>query len=208
MGVMMRLDESSVNELLQDLPNWQLSRRILVIAVCWLVFGLGFFLLFWQQSLKSNELLDTDIRSALSRLDTQSQMLLERPAIEAELIVLEAQLPVLKMALPSERELASLLERINGMILDHGLRLSQFKPDMPQNQEVMRVVPVVLSVRGEGATVAQLPNYIASLTRQVRLKNFEMSVMPDSRGWQLNGLLNAFAQLPASAPSAKELAIQ
>lgn len=205
---MMRLDEISLDELLQDLPSWQLSRRMLVIAVCWLVFGVGFFFLFWQQSLESNARLDADIRSALARLSTQSQMLVDRPAIEAELIALEAQLPVLKMALPSERELASLLERINAMLLDHGLRLSQFKPETAEHQEVMRVVPVVLSVRGEGATVAQLPNYIASLTRQVRLKNFEMSVMPDNSGWQLNGLLNAFAQLPAGTPQAQELASQ
>lgn len=205
---MMRLDEINLNELIQDLPNWQLSRRLLVIAVCWVVFGVGFFFLFWQQSLDSNARLDEDIRSALTRLNTQSHMLVERPAIEAQLTVLEAQLPVLKMALPSERELASLLERINAMILDNGLRLSQFKPEAPENLEVMRVVPVVLSVRGDGVTVAQLPNYIASLTRQVRLKNFEMQVMPDNAGWQLNGQLNAFAQLPANTTQAQELAIR
>ena len=204
----MRLDEINVNELLQDLPNWNVGRRMAVIGVCWLVFGVGFFFLFWQESLDSNVRLDAEIRSALTRLNTQSQMLLERPAIETELTALEAQLPVLKQALPSERELASLLERINGMILDHGLWLSEFKPDAAVNEEVMRVVPVALSVRGEGASVAQLPNYIAGLTRQVRLKNFEMSVMPDNSGWQLTGLLNAFAQLPAGAPPAKELAIQ
>lgn len=205
---MMRLDEMNLNELIQDLPNWQLSRRLLVISMCWVVFGVGFFFLFWQQSLESNARMDADIRSALARLNTQSHMLVERPAIEAQLTVLETQLPVLKMALPSERELASLLERINAMILDHGLRLSQFKPEAPENQEVMRVVPVLLSVRGEGATVAQLPNYIASLTRQVRLKNFEMQVMPDNEGWQLNGQLNAFAQLPANTTQAQELAIR
>jgi type IV pilus assembly protein PilO len=205
---MMRLDEMNLNDLIQDLPNWQLSRRLLVISVCWVVFGVGFFFLFWQQSLESNARMDADIRSALARLNTQSHMLVERPAIEAQLTVLEAQLPVLKMALPSERELASLLERINAMILDHGLRLSRFKPETPENQEVMRVVPVLLSVRGEGATVAQLPNYIASLTRQVRLKNFEMQVMPDNAGWQLNGQLNAFAQLPANTTQAQELAIR
>lgn len=204
----MRLDEMNLNDLIQDLPNWQLSRRLLVISVCWVVFGVGFFFLFWQQSLESNARIDADIRSALARLNTQSHMLVERPAIEAQLTVLEAQLPVLKMALPSERELASLLERINAMILDHGLRLSRFKPETPENQEVMRVVPVLLSVRGEGATVAQLPNYIASLTRQVRLKNFEMQVMPDNAGWQLNGQLNAFAQLPANTTQAQELAIR
>jgi len=204
----MRLDEINLNEWIQDLPNWKVRRRMAVIGACWLVFGVGFFFLFWQQSLESNVRLDSDIRGALTRLNAQSQMLVERPAIESELAALEAQLPVLKQALPSERELASLLERINGMILDHGLWLSEFKPEAAVNQEVMRVVPVMLNVRGQGATVAQLPNYIASLTRQVRLKNFEMSVMPDNSGWQLNGLLNAFAQLPASVPQAKELGIQ
>ena len=90
---MMRLDEMNLNDLIQDLPNWQLSRRLLVISVCWVVFGVGFFFLFWQQSLESNARMDADIRSALARLNTQSHMLVERPAIEAQLTVLEAQLP-------------------------------------------------------------------------------------------------------------------
>uniref|UniRef100_UPI0039B3F9E0 type 4a pilus biogenesis protein PilO n=1 Tax=Vibrio vulnificus TaxID=672 RepID=UPI0039B3F9E0 len=82
--------------------------------------------------------LDTNIQESLARLDTQSRLLLDRPAIEAELAQLEVQLPLLKMALPSERELASLLERINEVILDHGLKLAEFTPKEPLSREVMR----------------------------------------------------------------------
>jgi Tfp pilus assembly protein PilO len=141
----------------------------------------------------------------LGRLDAQSQLLLDRPVIEAELVELEAQLPLLKMALPSERELASLLARINDVILDHELKLSEFTPKEPLNREVMRVVPVTVSVRGDGDAISRLPNHIAALSRQVSLKEFDMAYLPDEGGWQMTGELNAFAQLPTNTPPVEEV---
>jgi Tfp pilus assembly protein PilO len=143
--------------------------------------------------------LDINIQESLTRLDTQSKLLLDRPLIEAELAQLEVQLPLLKMALPTERELASLLGRINDLILDHNIKLAEFTPKDPLNLEVMRVVPVKVSLRGSGDSISRLPNYIAALSRQVSLKEFDMKHLTDEGGWQMNGELNAFAQLPADA---------
>jgi Tfp pilus assembly protein PilO len=165
---------------------------------------LGFFL-FWKDTLTVSTQLETNIQESLARLDTQSRLLLDRPAIEAELAQLEVQLPLLKMALPSERELASLLERINEVILYHELKLAEFTPKEPLNREVMRVVPVTVSVRGDGDAIARLPNYIAALSRQVSLKEFDMAYLPDDGGWQMTGELNAFAQLPLNATQTEEV---
>jgi type IV pilus assembly protein PilO len=176
-----------------------------LIGGLWLVFlVLGFFL-FWKDTLTVSTQLETNIRESLDRLDTQSRLLLDRPAIEAELAQLEVQLPLLKMALPSERELASLLERINEVILDHELKLAEFTPKEPLNREVMRVVPVTVSVRGDGDAISRLPNYIAALSRQVSLKEFDMAYLPDEGGWKMTGELNAFAQLPLNAPQTVEV---
>ncbi len=163
----MRLDEMSFRDLADELPLLPWSKRLLLIGGLWLVFlVLGFFL-FWKDTLTISTQLETNIQESLARLDTQSRLLLDRPAIEAELAQLEVQLPLLKMALPSERELASLLERINEVILDHGLKLAEFTPKEPLNREVMRVVPVTVSVRGDGDAISRLPNYIAALSSQV-----------------------------------------
>lgn len=194
----MRLDEISLESLKEELPLLGAPMRIALILLIWLVLGILSFFLFWGSSLDMNQQLEKDIQESLSRLESQSILLLEAPAVEAELAALEAQLPVLKMALPSERELASLLGRINEMILDKQLKLSEFTPQPSINKEVMRVVPVKVSVHGQGDAISRLPNYIASLSRQVSLKEFEMQVQPESGDWQMVGELNAFAQLPAN----------
>ncbi|WP_334119129.1 type 4a pilus biogenesis protein PilO [Limnobacter sp.] len=196
----MRLDERDFRTLLEDLPLLSVSNRIFVVLGTWVLLVVVCFLMFWKEDVDTSFRLDMDIRNSLQRLDAQSQLLLEAPAIEERLAQLEAQLPVLTMALPTERELASLLGRINEMILGQKLSLSEFTPQAPVNKEVMRIVPVKVRVRGEGGAISRLPNHIAGLSRQVSLKEFEMSVLPDSDGWQLNGELNAFAQLSANAP--------
>lgn len=201
----MRLDEMSFRDLVDELPLLPFSKRLLLIAVLWLVFLVLGYVLFWKDSLTISTQLETNIQGSLGRLDAQSQLLLDRPVIEAELAELEAQLPLLKMALPSERELASLLARINDVILDHELKLSEFTPKEPLNREVMRVVPVTVSVRGDGDAISRLPNHIAALSRQVSLKEFDMAYLPDEGGWQMTGELNAFAQLPTNTPPVEEV---
>lgn len=100
----MRLDEMNFRDLAEELPLLPFSKRLLLIAGLWLVFLILGFLLFWKDSLTISTQLETNIQESLARLDTQSRLLLDRPAIEADLAELEVQLPLLKMALPSERE--------------------------------------------------------------------------------------------------------
>jgi type IV pilus assembly protein PilO len=200
----MRLDEMSFRDLANELPSLSVSQRLLLMAGLWLLFlVLGFFL-FWKDCLTMSTQLDANIQESLTRLDTQSKLLLDRSEIEAELAQLEVQLPLLKMALPTERELASLLGRINDLILDHNIKLAEFTPKEPLNLEVMRVVPVKVSLRGSGDSISRLPNHIAALSRQVSLKEFDIKHLTDEGGWQMNGELNAFAQLPADAQQLQE----
>lgn len=196
----MRLDEMSLREVADELFLLPVSKRLLLIGGLWVVLMVLGFFLFWKDSLTTSTQLEASTQESLARLDTQSRLLLDRAAIEAELARLEVQLPLLKMALPSERELASLLKRINDLILDHELKLAEFTPKEPLNREVMRVVPVTVSVRGDGSSIARLPNYIAALSRQVSLKEFDMAYSPDEGGWQMTGELHAFAQLRPDAP--------
>jgi Tfp pilus assembly protein PilO len=198
----MRLDELDVRTFVENLPLLSGLNRISIVLGMWVVLAIVCFLIFWKDGFEANARLEMEIQDSLTRLDSQSLLLLEAPAIEGKLAQLEAQLPTLTMALPTERELASLLGRINETILAQELSLSEFTPQESVDKEVMRVVPVKLRVRGQGIAIAKLPNQIASLSRQVSLKEFEMSVLPDSEGWQLDGELNAFAQLSANATKA------
>lgn len=194
----MRLDDLNLRDLVDELPYLPFPKRVLLVAGIWLVFFVLSFFLYWKNHLDTSTQLEMSIQESLARLNAQSQLLLDQPAIEEELAQLEVQLPLLKKALPSERELASLLGRINDVILNNDLQLAEFTPMAPINQEVMRVVPVKVSVRGQSESIARLPNYVAALTRQVSLKEFEMVYVSEDARWQLTGELNAFAQLPTN----------
>lgn len=198
----MSLDEWSLDEATDQLVQLGVAKRMLLVVALWMVLATGAFFVVWQDDLEQARKAETEIQTSLDKLKAESQLLLEQPAIELELAELELLLPELKKTLPSERELASLLGRINEMILDNTLRLAEFTPQQHQDLEVMRRVPVKLTVRGEGASIAKLPNHIASLSRQVTMKEFEMSLIPESGVWQLSGELNAFAQPVASQPGA------
>lgn len=204
----MNLNELSLKELATELPLLSFPKRLLVIAAVWLTLLMIGYFLFWKHDLETSQRLEMSIQESLGRLNLQSQLLLEAPTIEAQLAQLELQLPLLKMALPTERELASLLERINELILDQKLKLIDFTPGEPINQEVMRIVPVKVSVHGEGDAISRLPNQIASLSRQVSLKEFEMALVPESRTWKMTGALNAYAQLPTMTPQSEPKTLQ
>jgi Tfp pilus assembly protein PilO len=194
----MRLDEMSVSTILAELPYISRGNRIVLVIGAWLILSFVCLFWLWKPDLSMSTQLETTIQETLSRLNTQSALLLDEPLITAELQELESQVPILKKALPSERELASLLERINQTILDYQLTLSEFTPLPPIDGEVMRIVPVKLSVRGNGESISQLPNHIAKLSRQVSMKEFELSILPNSVEWQMTGQLKAYAQLPVN----------
>lgn len=192
----MQLNEITFSNVMQQLSQLRPFQRLLLAVGIWMLLLVVGLLVSWKSSVEASMTLDGNIKAAMSRLETQSQLITEGPLIQAELVQLETQLPVLKMALPSERELASLLGRINQLILERELVLVEYTPQAPINQEVMRRVPIKINLRGDGAVVSQLPNDLAELSRQVSLKKFEMSYLPESAGWQMTGELNAFAQLP------------
>jgi type IV pilus assembly protein PilO len=203
----MSLDEWSLDEATDQLVQLGVAKRMLLVVALWMVLATGAFFVVWQDDLEQARQAETEIQTSLDKLKAESQLLLEQPAIELELAELELLLPELKKTLPSERELASLLGRINEMILDNSLRLAEFTPQKHQDLEVMRRVPVKLTVRGEGASIAKLPNHIASLSRQVTMKEFEMSLIPESGVWQLSGELNAFAQ-PVAGQSGAPVSVE
>lgn len=196
---MLQLNELDAETLLQQAHLLTWKQRLSMVAIFWLLFVVAGYFIWWRDDLSRAEQQNSDITEALSRLNAKSSLLLEQPKLEVDLAKLRAQLPVLKQSLPSDRELAALLDRINRVIQSNRMGLSEFVPEESQNQEVMRVVPVKLSVTGKGRDVALLPNHVARLTRQATLKDFEVVLSDNSGEWELHGQLLAYAQLPANA---------
>lgn len=197
---MLQINELDAETLLSHAHLLTWKQRFSIVAIFWILFGVMGYFMWWRDDLAQAEQQNLEITDALSRLNSQSSLLLEQPKLEVDLAKLRAQLPVLKQSLPSDRELATLLDRINKVIQSNRMGLSEFVPEESQYQEVMRVVPVKLSVTGKGRDVSLLPNHVARLTRQATLKDFEVVLSETTGEWELHGQLLAYAQLPANAP--------
>jgi Tfp pilus assembly protein PilO len=128
-------------------------------------------------------------------------LLLRQPELEKQLATLRYQLPQLQKSLPTERQVADLLSRINMVIQSENTLLQEFVPQPSIPLEVMQVVPVRVVAYGIGESLAQFPNRLAKLSRQVNLKNFEIVALDNNERWRLTGTIQAYTQLslqPAS----------
>ena len=182
---MLQLNELDYKNLGRQLPLLTWQQRLGLVLVAWLVVALLGYAVWWRGQLEQAEQQHAQVAESMGRLLKKSSLLLEQPAVEIDLAKLRSQLPILQQALPTDRELADLLDRIHQVIRVNGMGLAEFVPAESSNQEVMRVVPVALAVSGEGRDVSRLPNHVAQLTRQATLKNFDVTLSDKGGGWKL-----------------------
>ncbi|HEX4918305.1 MAG TPA: type 4a pilus biogenesis protein PilO [Limnobacter sp.] len=197
----LQLDGINLEQLLGKLHLLDIRQRILIAFGVFFLLMLGFYLVSWKGQIEELAQNDTDIQDRHTRLASKSNLLLERLAVERELAGLEKRLPMLKQSLPTDEDLANLLEDINALIRDQNLQLAEFSPGEPKALEVMKQVPVSLSVSGHGPTIALVPLKVADLSRQVTFAKLEVTEQGEGERWRMTGELHAFAQLhPQVAP--------
>lgn len=197
----MRWTESqSVLDLMEWLDGNSLRDRVLmVLGLGVLLFGLMYALV-WRGALQNMEIQDAQIAQLLAELDQQSGLLLDKPKLTAQLETLQARLPELQRALPSGAEQANLLARLHELLQVKNTSLAQFTPQKPRNLEVMGVLPVRMDVGGQADLLAQIPNDIARLSRQVNIEEFEILHDAQQRRWRFQAVLLAYSQLYPDLP--------
>lgn len=192
---------------LQQVRSWALTHKthhkLLVGVGVFVAIGVLASVLVWREQLNHLRAMDEQIGQLVSQLDQETLLLLKSQKLRAELAMLEQQLPALKTALPTEAQVAVLLARVNTLLESSGLQLVEFSPQPVVDEEVMRVIPVKLVVRGHGMAIAKVPNQVVALSRQVGFEAFDMAFEKDgaANDWQLNAILKAYTQLPAGASS-------
>lgn len=188
---------------LQQVRSWALTHKthhkFLMGLGVFVVIGLLAYVLVWREQLNQAQAMDEQINQLISDLDNETLLLLKSQKLRAELNLLEQQLPALKTALPTEAQVAVLLGRVNTLLESSGLQLVEFSPQPVVDEEVMRVIPVKLVVRGNGMAIAKVPNQVVALSRQVGFEAFDMTIEEDgaANDWQLNAILRAYSQLPS-----------
>lgn len=203
---MIELNQEGLESLLRGVHR--LPRRIKwamhagIVVLCLIVSAM----VLWVDDIQSAVQLDQDIQRTLGELHRQVLALKDKSHMELELAALEKQLPKLKSALPNDKEMPALLDRLNASILSHSLTLGEFKPLSPVDRDVMTVIPVKVRIQGDSTNVSRIPNFLAEFPRKVSLTDFQMNYQTEQKAWVLSGQISAFAQLGVrlSAPPAPD----
>lgn len=116
------------------------------------IFGMLAAAVYWQFFLSSEWAARSEAQTELLRLRAEAeqtrQIANQRPRLEQEIKLLEAQLQRMVQALPTEKEIPSLLKRVASLGQETDLNVALFKPGAPVAKEFYTEVPVQLKVMG------------------------------------------------------------
>jgi type IV pilus assembly protein PilO len=108
--------------------------------------------LYWQFVLGAEWAARSEAQAELLRLRAQAeqtrQIAGQKPRLEQEITLLEAQLQRTVQQLPTEKEIPAFLKRVAGLGQETDLDVTLFKPGTPVAKEFYTEVPIQLKVTG------------------------------------------------------------
>lgn len=136
------------------------------------IFGILAVIVYWQFFLRSEWATRSEVQAELLRLKAQAeqtrQIADQKPRLEQEIKLVEAELQRTIQQLPTEKEIPSLLKRVAGLGQEADLDVALFKPGTPVAKEFYTEIPVQLKVMG---TYHNLGLFFERLGRLERIVN-------------------------------------
>lgn len=137
------------------------------------IVGVLTVLLYWQLLLQSAWTARNEVQSELLRVRAEAertrQIASQRPGLEQEITVLEAQLERTIRQLPTEKEIPALLKRVAGLGQETDLDVASFKPGSAVAKDFYTEIPVQLKVRGTYHDLGLLFERLGQLERIVNV---------------------------------------
>lgn len=157
------------------------------------IVGILAVVVYWQFVLRSEWAERSEIQAELQRLQTQAeqtrQIAGQRPRLEQETALLEAELQRAIQALPTDKEIPALLKRIAGLGQEADLAVALFKPGSPVTKEFYTEIPVQLKVMG---TYHNLGLFFERLGRLERIVNVvDMTIHQATKGQRAGDTIQA-----------------
>lgn len=137
------------------------------------IFGTLAAVVYWQFFLSSEWAARSEAQTELLRLKAEAeqtrQIANQRPYLEQEIKLLDAQLQRTLQQLPTEKEIPSLLKRVASLGQETDLNVALFKPGTPVAKEFYTEVPVQLKVMGTYHDLGLLFERLGRLERIVNV---------------------------------------
>lgn len=152
------------------------------------IFGILAVIVYWQFFLRSEWAARSEVQAELLRLKAQAeqtrQIAGQKPRLEQEIKLVEAELQRTIQQLPTEKEIPSLLKRVAGLGQEVDLDVALFKPGTPVAKEFYTEIPVQLKVMG---TYHNLGLFFERLGRLERIVNVADLTMRQAMKGQRTG---------------------
>ncbi len=141
--------------------------------------------LYWHFFLGAEWAARSEAHAELLRLRAQAeqarQIAGQKPRLEQEIKLLEAQLQRTVQQLPTEKEIPALLKRVAGLGQETDLDVTLFKPGAPVAKEFYTEVPIQLKVTGTYHDLGLLFERFGRLERIVNVADLTIREAPKGR---------------------------
>ncbi|NHH99906.1 MULTISPECIES: type 4a pilus biogenesis protein PilO [Oceanimonas] len=171
-----------LNELdFENIGQWPRSAKVLtvvVISVLLMVLIGYFFIRDSLALLERTQAQETGLKTTFEQKAAQAALL---PSYEAQLLMLGKQLEDELRKLPSNLEIAGLLDDISYIATDNGLRIERINWEAEQPGEFSTELPMRIIVRGNYHQLGRFVADVAGLPRIVILDSFSLVRLEDEQ---------------------------
>ena len=155
--------------------TWPASVRNLALAVLLLILGgLGYWFQIQPQltALKAAQDREPELRQSL---ETKQRQVANLDAYKAQLRDIQSRFAVMLRQLPSQTEMANLLQDISQTRVATGLEEQVFKPEPEHSKEFYAEAPIRIRLTGSYHQMGDFASGLAALPRIVTLSNISLS---------------------------------
>ncbi|MFC0266767.1 type 4a pilus biogenesis protein PilO [Kushneria aurantia] len=161
---------------LEEGGSWPLLLRILVCTLIALIFAVGALWFFALPRADQVEQADARVEELMSQYATRSFQAANLPLLEERMATLEARMAELVDMLPTDTEMAALLDDISEAARRQQLDIDYLRLGTPQPQPFYVIQPFDIQVRGGYHQLAEFVARVAALPRIVTLH--DMTLVP------------------------------
>ncbi len=168
----MKFDLNNINMDFENYGLWPMPIKLMLTAIlCALLLFLGYSFDTSEQLQSLNSLVKQE-ESLREKFAYKQRIVNDRPIYQAQIQQLDRRVQKILQILPSQIEVAGLLDEISKIGMTNGLKFQLIKPRDIQQHEFYTELPIDISVDGNYHQFAQFISDVAALNQIVTLDDF------------------------------------
>ena len=179
----MKNDKSAavIGKVIDKLAELPAQHKILLFVGTLLVFGLGFYFLYYSDSQEKIVQLNNSIVELTKRREALKSAEAQVAVLQKELAQSKVEVDKLLAFLPNSEEIPGLLESISGLGAQIGLENVLFQPQPERPAEYYSVIPIRLDLVGTFQQFGVFLDRLSKLARILKVENMTITYTDGNR---------------------------